>query len=129
MNRSRRCAAPSKPIDRTYDQLTVDDPEDGYIAARAPARAERAGWQPSTPPPPPEADIDDIAAERVIDGDRLPLRPAEQHVVLSRLAGAYPDDEIARRLNVSTRTMLRHRSRNQLPAYTGHVRRPETPAP
>ncbi len=27
----------------------------------------------------------------------------------------YPDDDIARRLNVSTRTVLRHRSRNQLP--------------
>ncbi len=116
-------------IDRAYDQLLVDDPGDGYIAARARARAERAGWQPSTPPLPPEADIDDVAVERVIDGDRLPLRPAEQQVVLTRLAGLYPDDEIARRLNVSTRTVLRHRSRNQLPAYTGHIRRPDTPAP
>jgi len=43
------------------------------------------------------------------------LRPAEQQVVLNRLAGVYPDDEIARRLNVSTRTVLRHRSRNSYP--------------
>jgi len=41
----------------------------------------------------------------------------------------YPDDEIARRLNVSTRAVLRHRSRNQLPAYSRHIRRPDTPAP
>ncbi len=77
-------------IDRAYDQLIVEDPGDGYIAARARARAERAGWQPSTAPPPPKADIDDVAVERVVAGDRLPLRPAEQQVVLNRLAGVYP---------------------------------------
>ena len=117
-------------IDRAYGQLIVEDSGDEYIAARARARAERAGWRPSTPPPPPpEDDIDDVAVERVLAGDRLPLRPAEQQVLLKRLAGLYPDNEIARRLDTSTRTVLRHRSRNQLPAYSGHIRRPDTPAP
>ena len=116
-------------IDRAYDQLIVDDPGDGYIAARARARAERAGWQPSTAPPPPGADLDDVAVERVIAGDRLPLRPAEQQVVLNLLAGVHPDHEIARRLNVSTRTVLRHRNRDQLPGYSGHIPRSNTPAP
>lgn len=119
--------ATTEAIDRVYDQLVDNDPGDGYIAARARARAGRAGWQPSTPPPPPEADIDEVAVDRVVAGDRLPLRPAEQHSVLSRLAGLYPDDEIGRRLGLSTRTVLRHRSQNQLPAYTGHLRRPDTP--
>jgi DNA-binding NarL/FixJ family response regulator len=117
----------AEAIDRVYDQLVVDDPGDGYIAARARLRAERAGWQSSTPPQPPEADIDNVAVDRVVAGDRLPLRPAEQHSVLTRLAGSYPDDEIARRLGLSTRTVLRHRSQNQLPAYTGHLRQPDTP--
>jgi len=36
----------------------------------------------------------------------------------NRLAGMYPDNEIARRLNVSTRTVQRHRTRNQPPAYS-----------
>ncbi len=114
-------------IDRVYDQLVDNDPGDGHIAARARLRAERAGWQPSTPPQPPEADIDDVAVERVVAGDRLPLRPAEQQTVLTRLAGSYPDDEIGRRLGLSPRTVLRHRDRNQLPAYTGHHQRPNTP--
>jgi DNA-binding CsgD family transcriptional regulator len=117
----------TEAIDRAYDQLVNNDPGDGYLAARARLRAERAGWQPSTPPPPPEADIDEVAVDRVVAGDRLPLRPAEQLSVLARLAGSYPDDEIARRLGLSTRTVLRHRSQNQLPAYTGHLRQPDTP--
>lgn len=73
----------AEAIDRVYDQLVDNDPGDGHIAARARLRAERAGWQPSTPPQPPEADIDDVAVERVVAGDRLPLRPAEQHSVLT----------------------------------------------
>lgn len=123
--------APStiQAIGRVYDQLIDNDPGDGHIAARARLRAERAGWQPSTPPQPPEADIDDVAVERVVAGDRLPLRPAEQHTVLTRLAGLYPDDEIARRLGLSSRTVLRHRARSQLPAYTAHLQRRDTPAP
>ncbi len=117
----------TEAIDRVYGQLVGDDPGDGYIAARARLRAERAGWQPSTPPPPPEADIDEVAVDRVVAGDWLPLRPAEQHSVLARLAGSYPDDEVARRLGLSTRTVLRHRTQNQLPAYTGHLRQPDAP--
>ncbi|MEP6799379.1 MAG: hypothetical protein ABI890_14585 [Lapillicoccus sp.] len=113
-------------IDRAYDQLVDDDPGDGYIAVRARLRAERAGWQPSTPPPAP-TDIDEVAVDRAVAGERLPLRPAEQHSVLTRLAGCYPDDEIGRRLGLSARTVLRYRSRHQLPAYTGHLRRPDTP--
>lgn len=120
--------ATTKAIDRVYEQLVDNDPGDGYIAARARARAERAGWQPSTPLPPPEADIDEVAVDRVVAGDRLPLRPAEQLSVLTRLAGFYPDDETARRLGLSTRTVLRHRSHDQLPAYTGHHQRPDTPS-
>ncbi len=113
-------------IDRAYDQLVDDDPGDGYIAVRARLRAKRVGWPPSTPAPAP-ADIDEVAVDRAVAGERLPLRPAEQHSVLTRLAGSYPDAEIARRLGLSARTVLRHRSRHQLPAYTGHPRRPDTP--
>ncbi len=119
--------ATTEAVNRAYDRLVDEDPGDGYIAVRARLRAGRAGWQPSTPPPPPEADIDEVAVDRVVAGDQLPLRPAEQQSVLTRLAGSYPDDEIARRLGLSTRTVLRHRSQNQLPAYTGHFRRPDAP--
>ena len=116
-------------VDRAYNQLIDEDAGDHHIAARSRARAERAGWQPCTPPPPPEADIDEVSVGRVLEGDPVPLRPAEQQAALRRLAGLYPDHEIARRLDVSTRTVLRHRARHQLPAYSGRLRRADTPTP
>jgi len=67
---------------------------------------------------PPRADLDDVAVDRVVDEAAVvPLRPAEQHAALQRLAGQYPDNEIGRRLGVSARTVLRHRPSQGLPAY------------
>jgi len=60
-------------------------------------------------------------ADPLVRDDRncLPQRsPGAPGTWPNRLAGMYPDDEIARRLNVSTRTVHRHRTRNQPPAYS-----------
>jgi len=98
------------------DQLRFEDPGDGAAAVWARNRAAQAGWDPATPSP-DRADIDDVAVARVVDGSVVPLRPAEQQAALQRLAGHYSDDEIARRLGLASRTVLRHRNRDSLPAY------------
>ena len=97
------------------DQLRFEDPGDGAAAVWARNRAAQAGWDPATPSP--DRAIDDVAVARVVDGSVVPLRPAEQQAALQRLAGHYSDDEIARRLGLTSRTVLRHRNRDSLPAY------------
>jgi len=115
-------ATPHPPPDSTaaiidaLDQLRFEDPGDGAAAVWARNRAAQAGWDPATPAP-DRADIDDVAVARVVDGSVIPLRPAEQQAALQRLAGHYSDDEIARRLGLASRTVLRHRKRDSLPAY------------
>jgi len=98
------------------DGLRLEDPGDGAAAVWARNRAAQAGWDPATPSP-DRADVDDVAVERVVDGSVVPLRSAEQQAALQRLAGHYTDDEIARRLGLASRTVLRHRHRESLPAY------------
>jgi len=104
-------------IIEALDKLRFDDPGDNAASIRARYRGEQAGWEPVTPAP-TRADLDDVAVDRVVDeGKVVPLRPAEQHAALQRLAGQYPDNEIGRRLGVSARTVLRHRASQGLPAY------------
>jgi len=98
------------------DELRLEDPGDGAAAVWARSRAARAGWDPATPSP-DRADVDDVAVDRVVDGRVVPLPHAEQQAALQRLAGHYSDAEIARRLGLASRTVLRHRHRESLPAY------------
>ena len=99
------------------EQLLFEDPGDSASSMRARRRGGQAGWEPVTPAT-ARADLDDVAVDRVVtEGTVVPLRPAEQHAALRRLAGQYPDNEIGRRLGVSARTVLRHRASQGLPPY------------
>jgi hypothetical protein len=63
-----------------------------------------------------------VAVDRAVFGDPSSgpqtLRPSEQQAALRRLAGSLPNDQIARRLGMATRTVVRHRMSQGLPAYT-----------
>ena len=104
-------------ISDVHQQLSCEDPGDGAGATHSRLRAARAGWEPSTPQPEAD-DIDSVAVDRAVHGDVVPLRSAEQQAALQRLAGQHPDAEIGHRLGVSSRTVLRHRTSQGLPAYT-----------
>lgn len=109
-----------------YEHLRLEDPGDGAAAVRSRLRAERAGWKPSTQQK--DVDIIDIVAvDRAVRGEVVPLRPGERQAALQRLAGHHPDAEIARRLGVSGRTVLRHRASQGLPAYAA-PRAADTPS-
>ena len=100
-----------------YERLRLEDPGDTGAAVWARNRAARAGWDPTIPPP-PAVDVDEVAVDRVVNGDLAPLRPGERRAALQLLAGHYSDEEIARRLGVHKRTVIRHRERDHLPAYS-----------
>ncbi len=108
-------------VNALYEQLRLDDPGDGTPAIRARARAQRDGWTPTSGDPSgngrTEELVDQVAVDRAVAGRPVPLRAVEQQAVLRRLAGAQPDDEIARRLGLATRTVTRHRLSQGLPAY------------
>ena len=61
--------------------------------------------------------IDQVTVDRAVHGDQVPLQPGEQQAALRRLAGQHSDDEIGRRLGVATRTVVRRRTSQGLPAY------------
>ncbi len=107
-------------IDALYEDLKWEDPGDQAAAVRSRLRAERQGWTTATEPTSdttPEHVIDEVAIDRVVNGDQVRLLAGEQQAALRRLAGAYPDDEIGRRLGIASRTVLRRRSSEGLPAY------------
>ena len=109
-------------VDALYHQLRLEDPGDDYAAVRSRRRAERNGWTPTTGEPAgsgtPEDLVDQVAVDRVVAGRPAPLRAEEQQAALRRLAGVQSNDEIALRLGVATRTVIRHRTSQGLPAYT-----------
>lgn len=118
-------------VNEIYETLKWEDPGDGAAAVRSRLRAERHGWAaPNTPGvvEAPGADVDEVVVNRVVAGDpaHLPvhLRPKEQHAALRRLAGTLTDDAIADRLGVATRTVIRHRVSQGLPAYGSQSTRP-----
>ena len=114
---SRRTAA---AVDELYESLRLEDPGDDTAAVRSRLRAERNGWAAITGPAglTPQQLVDQVAVDRAVHGDQVPLQPAEQLAALRRLAGHHSDDEISRRLGVATRTVVRHRASQGLPAYT-----------
>lgn len=118
-------------VDALYEDLKLEDPGDGAAAVRSRLRAERQGWTSTTIDPggntSPEGIIDEVAVDRVVHGEQVPLRSGEQQAALRRLAGAQTDDEIGRRLGIASRTVLRHRTSQGLPAY-GTTRPIEGPA-
>lgn len=113
---SRHTAA---AVDELYESLRLEDPGDAAAAVRSRLRAERNGWAPTTGPASltPQQLVDQVAVDRAVHGDQVPLQPAEQQAALRRLAGRQSDDEIGRRLGVATRTVARHRASQGLPAY------------
>jgi transcriptional regulator with XRE-family HTH domain len=114
---SRRTAA---AVDELHESWSLEDPGDDTAAVRSRLRAERNGWAPTTSAAglTPQQLIDQVAVDRAVHGDHVPLQPAEQQAALRRLAGHHSDDEIGRRLGVATRTVVRHRTSQGLPAYT-----------
>jgi transcriptional regulator with XRE-family HTH domain len=108
-------------VDQMYEDLKFEDPGDGTAAVRSRLHAHHLRW--TTPASTDVVDdvADDVAVDRVVFGDpssQLPvLRPQEQQAALRRLAGNVSDDEIARRLGVATRTVIRHRMAQGLSAY------------
>lgn len=107
-------------VDALYRRLRLEDPGDGYAAVRSRRRAERQGWTPTTGEPAGTLEdlVDQVAVDRVVAGRPAPLRAEEQQAALRRLAGVQSNDEIALRLGVATRTVIRHRTSQGLPAYT-----------
>jgi transcriptional regulator with XRE-family HTH domain len=107
-------------VRQLYEALRLEDPGDDTAAVRARLRAERNGWVPTTSPASltPQQLVDPVAIDRAVQGDHVPLQPAEQQAALRRLAGHHSDGEIGRRLGVTTRTVVRHRTSQGLPAYT-----------
>jgi len=114
--RSTPLPATAAAISGAHDVLCCEDPGDGAAATHSRRRAARAGWQPSTLPPEAD-DVDSVAVHRAVNGELVSLRSAERQVVLHRLAGEHPDHEIGHRIGVSSRTVLRHRTSQNLPAY------------
>ena len=114
---SRRTAA---AVDELYESLRFEDPGDDAAAVRSRLCAERNGWAPTTSPASltPQQFVDQVAVDRAVHGDHVPLQPAERQEALRRLAGQHSDDEIGRRLGVASRTVARHRTSQGLPAYT-----------
>jgi len=115
-DRSTPLPATAAAINHAHQHLSLQDPGDAAAATASRLRAARAGWRPSTPLP--DDDVDSVAVHRAVHGDLVPLRPAEQQIVLHQLAGMHPDHEIAHRLGISSRTVFRHRYSQGLPAYT-----------
>ena len=115
-------------VNELYETLKWEDPGDDAAAVRSRLRAERRGWAASNTLDAPGADVDEVVVDRVVAGDpaHLPahLRPEEQHAALRRLAGTLTDDAIADRLGVATRTVIRHRVSQGLPAYGTQPLRP-----
>ena len=107
-------------VDALHEQLRLDDPGDGAAAVRSRRRAERQGWTSTTDLQGPGGGelVDEVAVDRVLHGQPVPLRAVEQQAALRRLAGVQSDDEIARRLGLASRTVLRHRLSQGLPGYT-----------
>lgn len=115
----------SSSVHEMYERLKWEDPGDGAPAVRSRRRAERRGWAAINAdveaPGSGANDVDEVVVERVVAGDHnyVPahLRPEERQAALCRLAGTLPDDAIANRLDVATRTVLRRRARLGLPAF------------
>ena len=109
-------------VDALYQELRLEDPGDAPAAVRSRRRAERNGWTTSDRAGrvTPEDFVDWVAVDRVVHGghpDQVPLRTAEQQAALRRLAGTLSDDEIGLRLGLASRTVLRQRISQGLPAY------------
>ena len=106
-------------IGHLYEALRLEDPGDDTAAVRSRLRAERNGWAAttSTGSLTPQQLVDQVAVDRAVHGDPVPLQPAEQQAALRRLAGQHSDDEIGRRLGIATRTVVRRRTSQGLPAY------------
>lgn len=111
-------------VDALYHRLRLEDPGDDYAVVRSRRRAERNGWTPTTVDPSgrltSEDLVDQVAVDRVVHGghvDQVPLRAAERQAALRRLAGTLSDDEIGLRLGLASRTVLRQRASQGLPAY------------
>ncbi|MDO5494303.1 MAG: hypothetical protein Q4G64_01150 [bacterium] len=90
----------------------IDDLEERGDAAEVTARRARRPF------------VDAIAVERVVEGGRAApgaapeLGPSERDAAISALATrGHSNGEIASRIGVSIRTVLRHRNRLGLPAY------------
>lgn len=119
-------------VEEVYAALKLEDPGDGAAAVRSRLRAERHGWNATTSEPSestaPEDLVDQVAVDRAVHGDPVPLRPPEQQAALRRLAGGHSDDEIGRRLGVASRTVLRHRMSQGLPAYSPSSASPTSPS-
>jgi hypothetical protein len=95
-------------------------------ATKSHNRATRQGWLPAlawddlddgTQPPRPDVhdgggpDIDEIAVERAMEGDHVPLTPAERDETVRRLTSkGYSVRRIAERLGTTTRTVMRRRA-------------------
>jgi hypothetical protein len=95
-------------------------------ATKSRNRATRQGWLPAmawddiddgTQAPRPDVeymcvpDIDEIAVERAMDGDHVPLTPAERDEAVRRLTNSgYSVRQIAERLGTTTRTVMRRRA-------------------
>lgn len=60
-------------------------------------------------------DVDEIAVERAMAGDRVTLTEDEMRAVVTELARqGMPDPEIAKRIHRTPRTVLRLRQRNRI---------------
>ncbi len=119
-------------VEKVYEALKFEDPGDGAAAVRSRLRAKRQGWNPTTSEPDAritqEALVDQVAVDRAVHGDPVTLRPSEQQAALRRLAGGHSDDEIGRRLGVASRTVLRQRMSQGLPAYSPSSDSPTGPS-
>lgn len=94
-----RAAKSGYPPPLAWDDDSIDDP----------AALPNIGGEP--------ADVDEIAIHRAISGGDVELGKAERIEVIRRLAGdGWPDSRIAEQLKVTTRTVLRYRTDNDIPS-------------
>jgi hypothetical protein len=118
-------------VDELYEGLKWEDPGDGYAAVRSRRLAQRHGWTTAAVDEAANgldaasdvpAEVDEVAVDRAVFGDPScgppTLRPSEKQAALRRLAGSLPNNLIAQRLGMATRTVVRHRMSQGLPAYT-----------
>lgn len=119
-------------ITALYDRLWNTPAPPSIGASRAIARAAKNGWlaplawdddaidDPSHTPVTDSlehADVDEVAVQRAISGDRTTLTPRETDLAVTALARqGLSDSQIATRIGVAVRTVLRSRQRTSTPA-------------
>lgn len=128
-------AASARAVRELYEHLQATPaprrtPQERAAAQKTAARARAAGWLPpeawdddldddddekkSEPGPPDQDDVDQVAVERAMSGQRVQLTPAERRAAVAQLTRrGISARRIAELLHTTSRTIVRMRGANR----------------